>query len=67
MFAVSRVIGSEAFAVNEMLMEENLHAQEDSATTHATSLVKRLRMAIMTGELALVASCAWMHCAKSWV
>jgi DNA-binding GntR family transcriptional regulator len=52
MFAVSRVIGSEAFAVNEMLMEENLHAQEDSTTTHATSLVKRLRMAIMTGELA---------------
>jgi len=51
-FAVSRVIRSEAFAVNEMLMEENLAAQEDSTTTHATSLVKRLRMAIMTGELA---------------
>ena len=50
--AVSRVIRSEAFAVNEMLMEENLFAQEDSTTTHATSLVKRLRMAIMTGELA---------------
>lgn len=50
--AVSRVIRSEAFAVNEMLMEENLSAQEDSTTTHATSLVKRLRMAIMTGELA---------------
>ena len=38
--------------MNEMLVEDNLHAQEDSTTTHATSLVKRLRMAIMTGELA---------------
>ncbi|KAF1004126.1 MAG: HTH-type transcriptional regulator McbR [Pseudomonas sp.] len=38
--------------MNEMLMENTETAAEDSSVTHATSLVKRLRQAIMTGELA---------------
>jgi len=38
--------------VNNRFVDESLSAQEDGTATHATSLVKRLRMAIMTGELA---------------
>lgn len=38
--------------MNNRMADESLSVQEDGITTHATSLVKRLRLAIMTGELA---------------